>query len=176
MGKMIDLTGQRFGKLLVLRQSEHHLGGKPAWVCRCDCGAEKPVRSSSLRMGKSTACRKCAVKRHGHTSHGQMPTSEYRTWLGMVQRCTNPKATHFDCYGGRGITVCDRWRTFDNFLADMGNRPIGCTLDRQDNNGNYEPCNCRWATRKEQASNRRITQAVLHSHLHRKRSKNGTFV
>jgi len=116
---------------------------------------ENPVNGSDLRSGKSTGCRSCAILKHGHSSHRAGKLSrEYKTWMSMKQRCANPKAGFYARYGGRGITVCDRWNLFVNFLADMGVRPPDHSLDRIDNDGNYEPGNCRWATRKQQSYNK----------------------
>lgn len=119
--------------------------------CRCKCGREKYVRAVRLANGESTACNRC-----GHKTHGKCRTSIYGIWNQMIQRCYNPNTRFYDRYGGRGITVCERWKTFENFLADMGERPGKMEIDRYPNNdGNYEPGNCRWATRTQQTRNQR---------------------
>lgn len=109
---------------------------------------------TSEHRAKMSAMKKGRALSHGHAlSRSRTPT--YRSWAGMINRCTNPRQPNFERYGGRGITVCDRWRSFENFLADMGERPEGTTIDRKDNDGNYEPGNCRWATDIEQQANTR---------------------
>lgn len=150
----IDISGQRFGRWEVMSRAK---GSK--WHCRCDCGAERVVTGSSLKLGKSQSCG--CYSRERSTTHGMERTSIYNIWAHMLRRCTNPNASSYAHYGGRGIKVCDRWRSFENFYADMGDRPTsGHSLDRINNNGNYEPGNVRWATAKQNIRNRRTTATV----------------
>ena len=158
----IDLVGQRFSRLVVLAEAP---GARVMWRCRCDCGKETVVASCNLRGGKTKSCgclsrdnlSAIAIKRntvHGHNKVGaQTPT--HKSWAAMMSRCRCETDTNFPSYGGRGISVCDRWQSYENFLADMGERPAGRTIDRRNVDGNYEPGNCRWATRSEQQRNKR---------------------
>lgn len=151
-----DLTGQRFGRLRVVAFS-HHAGTqrKPFWRCVCDCGAETTVNGQPLRNGliRSCGCLKRDLSVQRATKHGGHGTRTYRSWKAMRERCHNPSGTHYHHYGGRGITVCEQWKDFSAFLADMGECPAGLTIDRIDGNGNYEPGNCRWATATQQSRN-----------------------
>jgi hypothetical protein len=143
-----DLTGKQFNKWTVLLLSG--IKSKNAYyLCRCECGREKEVSGWSLNRGRSGACPNCRIK-----DHGMSKTSTFRIWSGILRRCTNENFKSYKYYGGRGITVCDRWLLFENFLEDMGIRPEGLQIDRINNDGNYEPGNCRWTTPKENLSNR----------------------
>lgn len=174
MAVAAELVGQRFGRLTVAARTTSSLVGKAMWVCRCDCGGEKVTNTHHLRSGNTTSCgcvqRERASEanrvriRHGHTRDngkgGRATSPEYRSWKAMLERCRNPNAPNYHLYGGRGITVCDRWLGRDgfvNFLADMGARPKGTSLDRINTDGDYEPGNCRWADAKTQSTNRRDT-------------------
>lgn len=176
MGRFQDLTGQRFARLVVIGRDANR-GAKVVWRCKCDCGKIVAARASDLTLGKHRSCG-ClqieSVTTHNYTSEGVI-MREYRIWTAMRQRCNNPKNTHYERYGGRGIKVCDRWNSsFENFIADMGYTPTPLhTLDRVNNDGNYEPSNCKWATRKEQAQNRTNNPKSYDSS--RKRDKLGQF-
>ncbi len=159
-GRFKNINGQNFNRLNVIgyagvfNKTSH-------WYCECNCGAIIMVSSSNILNGHAKSCgclrvdTSSDVKRlHGHATKN-MITPTYRVWVNMKSRCINPKSTFYKDYGGRGITVCEKWQTFDGFLADMGERPVGKTLDRKENSKGYCMENCRWATQKEQSNNTR---------------------
>lgn len=163
-----DLIGKRFNRWLVLKESKSiktKTGTTIFWLCKCDCDKERSVRASDLVNGKSKSCGCLRIEEliKRTATHGKIYTPEYYIWSGMKDRCINPNNKGYKNYGGRGIKVCDRWfNSFENFISDMGNKPTPYhSLDRHpDNNGNYEPSNCRWATDEEQSRGKRNNRII----------------
>lgn len=159
MGKVIDMTGNLYGRLTVVEFAGFANDRQATWRCKCECGNESVVPGGCLRSGHSTSCG-CyglEVLKTASITHGMSKTTTFAVWRGMLQRCRNPKNPAYSKYGGRGITVCDQWLSFERFLSDMGVRPDGKSLDRINNNEGYSPSNCRWASRKTQNSNKTTT-------------------
>lgn len=163
------MSGMVFGRLTVISQVENK-GKDVSWLCRCQCGSSIDVRGHALRTGNTSSCgclhkeqlitRNKKAQSKGRTTHGMSQTRTFRIWADMRKRCENPRSTHYHNYGGRGITVCERWGRFEHFLEDMREAPEDRTLDRIDVNGNYEPGNCRWATIAQQARNKRTNRII----------------
>lgn len=159
--RFIDLNGKRFGRLEVIEYAGRHQspsGSYTLWTCLCDCGNTVTTASKSLRNGiaKSCGCFRSDDAAMRHTTHGMTRSPEFSSWQAMRARCQRPSHTYYKDYGGRGITICERWESFEAFLADMGPRPsLKHQIERIDNNGNYEPSNCHWIEAFQQGRNKR---------------------
>ena len=170
---LLDLSGERFGRLTAVARSPERFGRyrRTAWICRCDCGKTVRVLTADLRTGNTRSCgcffrdlQSTRKRTHGFTCGSRKPRL-YRIWTNMRQRCLDPNYTNAHRWGGRGITVCDEWSDFEVFRswAVANGYADGLSIDRIDNDGNYEPSNCRWATPKEQARNTRSTRYLTHN-------------
>jgi hypothetical protein len=170
MPALLDLTGRRFARLVVISRQTNTTAVKPVWLCRCDCGALTDVMGYSLTSGHTQSCgcwqrqRTAEVSRVSSRTHGHSKTHPlYKLWAGLRSRCRNPNATGYERYGGRGIRICAKWDDFAAFVADVGPRPSPQhTLDRIDNDGHYEPGNVRWSTPSEQCNNSRNAMWVMY--------------
>lgn len=158
--RALELTGMKFGRLSAISPDNGRTSGHVVWNCRCDCGKEIKVPSTHLKRLNTKSCGCLRVDNAINicirlTKHGQSRSRTYWVWNSIQQRCFNPKHIGFKYYGGRGITVCNKWRKFTGFYSDMGDAPDDLTIDRINNDGNYEPGNCRWTDRTTQESNKR---------------------
>lgn len=166
MGKFRDLTGQRFGRLIAIKLDGHDKRGLSRWFCKCDCGVEKTIVMSHLVRGLTTSCgcynREKTIR--DNLTHNMTHTRIYLIWAGMKQRCLNSNTLHFKDYGGRGITICDKWLRFEGFYQDMnGTYDDLLTIDRINSNGNYEKSNCTWSTKLVQANNKRNNRILTYN-------------
>lgn len=163
-----DISGKRFGRLVAVKPAGVRSGRTMYWLCLCDCGQASEVDGKALRRGETQSCGCFGKERRAaaNTTHGQSKTPLNRLYRAMLRRCYSQRCSSYRHYGGRGITVCDRWRGpqgFANFAADMGPRPPGKSLERKDNNGPYAPHNCVWATHFEQMQNTRRVRHLTHN-------------
>lgn len=169
--RLIDLAGQKFERVQVVSRAPNmsETDTNARWNCKCDCGKEFIAYGQDIRRGKTKSCGCLTRKTMGdrsrrfNTRHGMSQTRAFRIWGGMLNRCTNSNDPKYRYYGGRGIKVCERWLKFENFLSDMGFPPDDLSLDRIDTDGDYRKENCRWATKQEQAINRRSSVMLTHN-------------
>lgn len=158
----IDLTGRVFRRWTVIAYSHSKQYGRSPvlyWLCRCECGTEKAIAGNSLRTGLSNSCGSCGTK--GRRTHLMTGSPEYQSWAGMLQRVSNPKHKDYKSYGERGITVCERWHSFENFYADMGSKPSSKhSIERENNELGYGPDNCKWGSNHEQGRNKRTNRNI----------------
>lgn len=157
MSQLVDISGKRFGLLTIVGRSSRKSKAGAVWIASCDCGGSTETTSLKIRSGHTSSC---GCKKDGsfNVTHGRSKNCSgqtYRSWKEMRQRCMNPASPKWKWYGGRGVSICERWNLFEMFLADMGERPKGHSIDRINPDGNYEPSNCRWATPKQQAETNR---------------------
>ncbi len=174
--RRLDLVGQQFGRLTVVALAEIK-DRHTFFLCQCSCGTKRVVLGTNLQSGHTQSCgclNKDSIRDQGnkwraspafarrtvYQKHGKYKTTTYRSWIAMKGRCLNPRSHAYSQYGGRGITVCERWLVFENFLADMGERPKGLSIERRDNDKGYHKKNCYWGTRKQQMRNRSCTLRV----------------
>lgn len=157
-------AGDKYNRLTAIKFSHRNKWNYPFWLFKCDCGNEKVSCVNDVKQEKIKSCG-CLQKEGSRKTHGMKKTITYNSWLGMKQRCLCKNSEHYKDYGGRGIKVCKRWKnSFENFYKDMGRKPTPKhSIDRIDNNGNYEPKNCRWATIKEQENNRRNNRLLIYN-------------
>jgi len=160
MPKPAELAGIKFGLLTPIETVPHDVTGRRGgrdWLCQCECGNATVVRANSLLRGltKSCGCLRKKLSAERRKTHGESGSPTYKSWQRMKQRCESPDNKHYYCYGGRGISVCERWSCFENFLADMGQCPVGYSIERIDVNGDYCPQNCKWIPKGDQSKNRR---------------------
>lgn len=172
MTEIIDITGRRFNKLVVISRNANRPNGDATWLCACDCGNKKIVVGRQIRHGGTKSCGCLLHKEPKSKTHGMFGTPTYSCWANMKARCTRVNHPAWKRYGGRGITFCEEWRKFEGFLADMGEKPNTLTLDRIDNNGNYCAKNCRWATHTQQRLNQGPRSKHIFSKSRTERRKN----